>query len=123
MEFKEEILEKILDYVQRTEDFALEQIPQVLVEMIKYYRISSICESIMMVIIMTITAILSYTCIKSPKRDDFGDKLTPNVLAPIFLGFIFFICFIIFCVSMDTLIMSYSAPKFFIIKTLTNLKR
>jgi hypothetical protein len=121
MTMKEEVIAKLMDYLQRTEDFALQEIPEVITQALRYEKINGwATASLMMVLILclSVTAFLFY---KFPSLDKYGDRtflsewgmFLPLIVVPIF--------FVQLCMSVDKLIKIYCAPKYYLIELIRSL--
>lgn len=118
---KEEIVEKLLEYVKKTENFALEQLPDVFSQMLKYEKISAwigIFISIFFIILFISISIYFY---KHPNLDSYGCRKVENSMGiwmPLFFSPVF-ICIFIFAIS--ALIKITIAPKYFLIELIRKI--
>jgi hypothetical protein len=119
----EKILQKLLDYLQNSEDFALEQIPEIVQEALKYEKVSAYLSIGLMLLLLSIAAYIGYHSWKHPTLDKYGSREIGS-----FLGVAIPFCtapmlFIQFCCSVDKLIKMHLAPKYFLIELVTSMKK
>ena len=120
---KQEILEKLLDYLQKNEDFALKHIPDVVLQAFRYEKISTyVTASLMIFLILTASAILFFTLIY-PSYDKYNHRTLFSFMAPLISGLVLMPLFVQLCICIDTLIKMYVAPKYFLIQLIKNMLR
>jgi hypothetical protein len=115
---KEQIINKLIEYLQQSRDFALEQIPDVILQTLRYKIISSYIESVLMIVLIIASIIVSYYFWKHPKLDKYGDKTGASYFGtfmPLVLVLIFFADM---CSTVDVIIKIYIAPKFYLLELL-----
>jgi hypothetical protein len=119
---KEDIVEKLLEYLQNTQDFVLEQVPQVIQQALRYEKISAYMVAIIMSALLLAAAIIFCYFWKNPSLDVHGCRKISSVMGMYIPGAISAIVFIQLCVSIDRLIEIYIAPKYFLIQLFMNMK-
>ncbi len=116
----EEITKRLLEYLDGTKDFLLEQSPQVLKEMMRYKTISAILNIFLCFSIICVCLGVFLYCFKSSDRSKYGDRefwQIAGMFTPIFVGAVLFVQL---CCNIDELIKIKVAPKYYIIKELLN---
>lgn len=119
----EKISEKLLEYLQRTEDFVLEQSPEILKEALRYERIRSFISVLLMAVLFVSALSAAWYFWKHPTLDKYESRDTISflgVLIPICLSPLFFVQL---CSSVDSLIKIYVAPKYFLISLIMSLNK
>jgi hypothetical protein len=119
----EKILQKLLDYLQNTEDFVLEEVPEIIQQALKYEKISSHLNAGLMIILLSLAITIGYHFWKYPTLDKYGSRemgsflgaFIPLIIAPLF--------FVQFCYSIDKLVKIYIAPKYFLITLVSSIKQ
>lgn len=119
---QEQLIQKILDYLEQTEDFVLEQAPDVILQVLRYERITSILGAIFLCVLFFVALIAGYYFWKYPTVDKYGSRETSSVMGVmipcVFLPFLL----IQVCLTVDKLIKLYTAPKFFLIELFLSMK-
>lgn len=105
---QEELTKKLIDYIEKSKDFVLEQAPDIMKEMLEYHKYESIVSiSFLSVFIigLIITAVILYK-----KRNELTMWWIPLLIVPV-------VFFGILCDCCD-LIKVKTAPKYFILSKL-----
>lgn len=119
---KDEIANKLLQYLERSKDFLLEETPIVIQQALKYEKISCLLSMIFILVLMCVGTIIAYSCWKNPKLTEFKNwEITSifGVIIPLLFSPVFICQF--YC-SLDKMIKIYIAPKYFLISLIANLK-
>ena len=119
---KDQILQKLLEYLQNTEDFVLEQVPELVQQALKYEKISSYLNSGLMILLLNIAIYLGYYFWKHPVLDKYGSREFGSILCTLIPCIASLLFFIQLCYSVDTLIKIYIAPKYFLICLILDMK-
>jgi hypothetical protein len=117
----EEISTKLLEYLQKTSDFALEQMPDIVIQTLKYQKFSIYLNMLTMGFLIILCAGLAYYFYTHPKFDKYGDKTilsTFGVFIPLGLILIFLVDLII---ATDNVIKINIAPKYYLIELFSKL--
>lgn len=114
----ESIIDKLLEYIDQTKDFVLDQAPDIFNQIIQYSTMSIIMWTCSLGSLTVIGCTLIFIYLKNYRREsifDHGYALFSLWLTP-FLLFGTIVC-------ADELIKVKVAPKYYIIKKLINIKR
>lgn len=110
-----EFTQKLLEYLQRTEDFALEQLPDIFLQALRYHKISAWLSIFLMIVVISgLICLMVYFC-KYPTLDSYGHRDFVSFYIPFMVPFIALACFVSLCISVDRLIKIYVAPKYYLI--------
>ncbi len=120
---KDQIFQKLLQYLQKTEDFALEQSPEIIKQVLKYEKINSFITACLMVALLTGALSIAWYFWKYPTLEKWGGRdlgsifglILPLCISPMF--------FIQLCYSVDTLIKMYISPKYFLISLIMSMDK
>lgn len=118
---KEEILKKLLEYIQASGDFILEQAPDIIKQALAYEKISTWFCTILMFVLVTIGLSVAYYFWKHPKFDSYNSRTISSFFGVMIPSIVVPLLFIQFCSCVDTLIKIYIAPKYFLIQLITKL--
>ena len=119
---KDQVWETLLQYLQNTKDFVLEQAPDVLQQALRYEKVStwfSITTSAMLLVVAFATAWYFW---KHPNLDKYGSREFPSILGVVIPLCVFMPLLGSFYCSVDRIIKIYVAPKYFLISLIMNLK-
>lgn len=108
--------ERIMEYLQKTEDFALREAPQLFSEILDYTYKSNICGLAIFGTLVLIFSILFTYSILNPYFDKYGSREISNIMTIFFSGLIGFYCFIFVLSCVDDLIKITYAPRYFLIQ-------
>ena len=112
---KEEIYHKLLQYLEKTEDFLLEQSPQIMQEALRYHKVSN---TLMLIVIFIAFIFLTGFWIylwKNPEYDKY-ESYTCFYVMKAWFSIIFVIpLWGIGLSCIDTLLKIYLSPKYFLI--------
>lgn len=119
---KDQILEKLLFYLQNTGDFILEQAPDVVQQALRYEKISAYFSSAVLFALLTIALCVGIYNLKNPKLTKYDDwqfqtlisvVIPAMALAPLLFGLY---------AEIDKIIKLTIAPKYYLIQLFMNLK-
>ena len=114
----EKISEKLLEYMQRTDDFFLEQSPALIKQALEYEKISAWLEVVIFTSLLLGAMSIAYYSWKHPSLDKYGTRETGSFLG-VFMPLIFIPLVLVgIYSSIDTLIKISIAPKYFLLKLL-----
>jgi hypothetical protein len=107
--------QKLIEYIENTKDFVLEQAPDVIQQVLKYEKTSSYLTATLMLLLLCAALITGYYFWRHPALDKYGSRefgsifglLVPCIATPML--------FIQLCCSVDRLVKIYVAPKYFLI--------
>ena len=113
-------LKKLVEIVERTEDFCIEQAPAIVKEFFEFERATAILGICLCVFLMSVSISVVCFSFKKAKDEDDGDVFyhdgwtlvfgLSNI--PVLLSFVFL------CINIYNLVMLNIAPKWYIIKHL-----
>lgn len=118
----EKILQKLLDYIQNTEDFILEQVPDTIMQMFRYEKISNLLTLGLMLILISLAIFGGLYMYYHPKLDKYGHREVISVIGPMVCAFFTPFAILQICINVDRLIKIYFAPKYFLINLILKLK-
>lgn len=110
----EDLAKKILDYLQKTEDFALEHLPDVVLQALRYHTLMNWLFCISMTVLILVSASLAFYFYRYPGFDSSGHRTFPSFFVPFGGAALSIIFFALLCQSIDTLIQMYMAPKYYL---------
>lgn len=116
--------QKVLEYIDQTKDFFIEQAPAFVQEIIAYGRALSILYLFVCPIIMCLSSLLIYYSTRERIFNDYGcvkDGRGRGALGAIVGSIIFLTSSIAFMKNVDQALMTWFAPKLYIIKMI-NIK-
>ena len=113
---QEEVVQSLLQYLQNTQDFILDQVPQVVQEALRYEKISASITALFMVCLLAAAAFVFHHFWKYPALDSYGSRTVSSVMGMYIPGAISTIFFILLAASVDRLIKIHIAPKYFLIQ-------
>lgn len=119
----EQILQKLLDHLQSTDDVILEQVPEIIQQALKYEKISSYLSASLIMLLLTLVICVGYYFWKHPTLDKYGSREIGSFLGILIPCFVTPLLFVQFCYSIDKLVQIYIAPKYFLINLVTNMKQ
>lgn len=117
---KEQILQKLIEYLQSTQDFVLQQTPEVIQQALRYHYLSNLIGCIICSFLIIFLIILFYYTYMNPTNDKYDNRDMLSfmicVMSPIFT--------LISCISLfhysDNLIKISCAPKYFLLELFMN---
>lgn len=112
---KDEIAQKLLDYLDATKDLVLEQAPDIFQQIIRYETISTIYGIVIFSTILLGIICASIYMYRNPSGDKYSGYNLTRCMIPIIFIPIFFIQLLF---SVDALIKIKVAPKYYIIQKL-----
>ncbi len=116
------IQQKLIDYLEGTHDFLLEQAPEVIQQVLRYETISSItCCIFLVASLVVVTAIMYYNW-KHPVLDTYKSRTPSNVLGLFLPAVLLAGLFPSAVFTVNKLIMLWVAPKYFLIQLLVEHK-
>lgn len=118
---KDQILQKLLEYLQNTEDFVLEQVPEIIQQVLRYEIISTYMGAGILLFIIILCIGLNIYLWKY-SEDTIKNTITSSIIYPISSIALPFL-FIQFCCLIDKLVKIYIAPKYFLIDLILNMKK
>lgn len=118
----EKIIEQLIEYMNVTKDFVLAESPELIREILAYEKYLSIfCLCVFIPLLLICLGIFIYTWI-NPVYEEYGSLAFKSILPLFICGGISVISFGIIIEAATGLIKINTAPKYFIIKKIVNLK-
>jgi hypothetical protein len=114
----EEITKKLLEYIDKTGDFLLEQAPEVLQQALKYHYYSSLIYSVFFIIGFLFSISIGYYFYFYPNLDEYGNRDLASILLPPYSLIGIFATLASLCYEIDKLMKITLAPKYFLINLL-----
>jgi hypothetical protein len=114
---KEELLKQLVDVVEKTKDFTLEQAPDVVRQIVTYGRaMNTFCIAVSIVSV----ALGCWTVGKFKNREEaeYGDPSSGQIIWGIASVALFFTAVMTFSINIQMFFMSWFTPKLFVIKYL-----
>ena len=116
------VMQKFIDYMENTKDFVLEQAPDVIQQVFRYEKISTIVSSITVGILLLIALSVAYYFWKYPTLDKYESRDLSSTFGVFFPLVAVIPLFIQLCYSIDKLIRIGVAPKYFLLQLFINMK-
>lgn len=113
---KDEVIKKLIDYIDGSKDFLLDQAPQMFKEMIKYEYLVSILEAIFFLILISSAIYILYLSITNPARDKYDSRSYENLLGIVIPSILIVPLILGFWNGMTTAIQIKMAPKYFLLE-------
>lgn len=115
---KEQVIEKLLEYMQRSEDFLLEQVPDVLQQALRYQIISNWVGAIVTGLLAIVAVVVACYFWRNPKLDEYG-SWTMDTLFFVMVPLLLLLPLAATCYgAIDNLIKLYMAPKYYLVQML-----
>lgn len=113
-----EITSKIIEYVDGTKDFLLENAPSFIQEVVSYGRAKSILILGLCPLVFVLSLLICWNSSKNVKIDryDMAEGSTKYFISCIASGMLAVIVFIIFCSCAEPSLMCWFAPKLYILR-------
>ena len=117
----EKLIEKFTEYLQRSEDFLIQEAPEIFKETLDYYYISSILGISISTLIFIFSLFVAIYLYLYPTFDKYELRDFKSTFIPIISCAIVVISFASICSNVDMLIKITYAPRYFLIKTFTKI--
>src|ERR1700688_4041455 len=118
---KEQMIQKLIEYMESSKDFLLEQSPELIQQALKYEKVSAYFSATLMVVLLSVAVPVGYYFFKNPTLDKYGFREIGSFLGA-FISFIITpIFFVQLCYSVDKLLKIYISPKYFLIQLLMKI--
>jgi len=111
-----EIKQKILEYLQKTETFCLEQCPDIVQQALRYHFVSNLISIITCSVILFGLLLAAYMFYFNPVYDEYGHRTIISVMGCIVPLIFCPMLFIAVCHYSDNLIEICLAPKYFLLR-------
>lgn len=119
---KEQVVRQLLEYIENTKDFVLEQAPDVLLQALRYEKFSNFLGGLLSFALIVFTLSIAYYCWKNPALDEYDHRdflsamgvFIPLVISPLL--------FVQLLTCIDKLIKIYVAPKYFLLQLVLKMK-
>lgn len=119
---KEQMIQKLIEYMESSKDFLLEQSPELIQQALRYEKASAYFSSALMAILLCAAVSIGYYFWKNPTLDKYGSRemgsflgaFIPLIITPMF--------FVQLCYSVDKLLKLYIAPKYFLITLISSFR-
>lgn len=118
----EELINRLFEYLQKTEGFIYEQAPDFIQQLLTYKRLSTIIDVVLLSLIGSVALFFSLYCIFNPWLDKYGERNIGSQLCCFLPFFLVFICFGQVLCDITTLIKLYFAPKVYLLEYFRSLK-
>jgi hypothetical protein len=115
----EGISTKLLEYLQRSEQFLLKECPEIIQQAYKYHYISTVYSLILFSVCTLTLVVLFFYFFNNPSFDKYGDWTMLSVLRCTICGFLTIPLFISFIEQSHKMLKIIYAPKYFLIQLLT----
>jgi len=117
-----QVWQYLIEYIEHTKDFMLEQAPEVIQEVLRYEKIAASLNAITMVILLIVALGAANYFWKHPEFDKYGSRdciSTFGILIPLVAVVP---CFVQLFLSIDKLIKIGVAPKYFLMSLILSMK-
>ena len=119
---KEQVWQQLVEYLQKVEDFGSEQLPELIVQVLRYERITAITTTVVTATLLALVICIGYLYWKNPKRDQYGSRPLESVFGIMFPAIFATLLLGVLGTSVNTLIKVYAAPKYFLLQLFLNMK-
>ena len=118
----DELIEKLMDYLEKGQEFIADQAPDFIQQLLKYQWLSNLCGLIISSSIFLISFSVLMYFVFYPKYDQHNNLTFESMIGRVFGGMatLFFLIPITSCI--DVLMKISIAPKMFLFEYLTKLK-
>lgn len=119
---KEQIIDKLIQYIEQSKDFILDQAPEVLLQTLRYQKTSNWFGMFISLLMIIILISIAFYIFMNPKFDKYDSRdffSVFGVLVPSLISIPFF-CAFLSCT--DTLMKLYLAPKYFLLEHFLKMK-
>lgn len=118
---KDQLWQTLIEHIENSKDFMLEQAPDFIQEALKYEKVSAFINAGIMAILFTTALGVAYYFWKYPTLDKYGSREFLSVFG-VFIPLIFVVPTVAqLCISIDKLVKIYVAPKYFLINLIMGL--
>lgn len=120
---KEQVCQQLIEYLQKVENFASEQLPELIVQILRYEKTMAIASTVVAFLMICLCGRISYHYWKNPKRDAYGSRTEESIIG-IWISLSISILFIgLLCSSVTDLIKLYLAPKYYLLQLFLDMKK
>ena len=120
---KEEIIDKLLDYVKVTEDFLIEQAPEVIQQALRYETISAMFGVGLGTLALIASIGLFWYWAYNPNLDGYGDWTGPSIVRVIISGTLIIPLIGMWIPTIFELIKLLVAPKYYLIQLILEMRK
>lgn len=113
---KDDLCQKIVEYIEGTKDFLLEQTPEVVQQAVRFEKISAITIAVLMFILLLAAIACFMYFWKNPVLDKYDSRDMVSFLGMLLPGCICPLFFISLCYKIEILMKICISPKYFIIE-------
>ena len=118
----EMIQQKLLEYLENSHDFILDEMPEVIQQALTYERLSALFTAVLMFVLIITACTVFYYCWMNPSLDKYGSRNMSNVMGMVIPGSFMGLFTVTFCSSFDKLLKIYIAPKYYLIQLFVDIK-
>jgi hypothetical protein len=85
-QLKDQVLEKLINYLQNTEDFILEQVPETIYQVLRYEKTAYYISAFLMLTLLIIGLYIGYHFWKHPTLDKYGSREIGSFMGTLIQG-------------------------------------
>lgn len=123
MDNQVQVWQKLIEYMESTGDFLLEQAPDLIQQVLRYEKIAALVSTITAVTLLAIALSFAYYFWNYPGLDKHGSRDFPSILGLMLPLAAFLPLLILLMCSVDKIIKICVAPKFFLIELFLKISK
>jgi hypothetical protein len=121
-EVKDQLLQKLLEYVEASKDFFIDQSPEVVQQIFTYHLYATWLEFLGCLTFVILLLSINLYCVFCPNLDKYGNREFISFFGS-YMPFLISIPFILGSYAcVDKFLKIYMAPKYFLISLIMNMK-
>lgn len=121
-QMQEKILETLINYLQNTENFVLEQMPEILSQTLNYEKTSCIMSISILVFLMAVAVSIGCYFLIHPTLDSYGNRTATSFIGALLPLAFSFMLLAPLLGSFDKLVKINLAPKYFLIQLFMEMR-
>lgn len=120
---QDKLIEKLIEYLENSQDFMLEQMPEIIQQALAYNKVSAMCGTGIMLGLLVAALFTAFYSWKRPALDVDGSRSSFSAIS--LIGSIAAIPMIFsgLWINIDKLLKIYIAPKYYLIQLFINMKQ
>jgi hypothetical protein len=122
IDIKDQILTKLLEYMQRSEDFLLEQSPEVIQQIFTYKKMAYWFDFSLSLAAICLAVFVFVYCFLNPDNDKYSYRSSSSVAGMMFSAMVSIPFIAGLYSSIINLLQIYVSPKYYILQLLLNMK-
>lgn len=119
---QDKLIDKLVEYLQNSQDFMLEQMPEIIRQALTYEKMSAYFTAGLMLLLFVIGVSTAIYIWKRPKLESDGRWSGPSIFALLVSLMFSPMFFVTLCINIDKLLKIYIAPKYYLIQLFANMQ-